>query len=378
MISDQNPSTYSTLSSIEVEDEVDFLTIAKTLWSSRKILIISLIVGAFLGLFFAIITPKEYTVSTIMVPQMSNSSKSQLGGLAALAGLDLGMAQSSELSPIIYPKIVNSVPFKLELMNAPINFEGIDKPVSIYDFYTKYKKPSILGIISKYTVGLPRVIINGLKKKPKELTLPKHIYNQPIHLTKKQYAIKKALDEMISLQVEKKEGYLTLIVKMPEALAAAQLAKIAQELLQRDITKFKVEKSQADLDFIQGRYDIAKAEAEKYQVNIAANTDRFKNLTSILPQVGTARIQTKYAIANNVFQDLAKQLEQAKIQVKKDTPVFAIVEPVVIPTENSKPSRFKIFVIWIFLSGVIGVGIVYGKKVMFGIKKRWNDISIEK
>jgi len=26
------------------------------------------------------------------------------------------MAESSELSPVIYPKIVNSIPFKLELM----------------------------------------------------------------------------------------------------------------------------------------------------------------------------------------------------------------------------------------------------------------------
>ena len=102
---------------------------------------------------------------------------------------------------------------------------------------------------------------------------------------------------------------------MPEALAAAELAQKAQVLIQRDITNFKVKKSQADLDYIQCRYDVAKA--ERYQVNVAVNTDRFKNLTSTLPQVWTTRIQTRYAIVNNVFLDLAKLLEQAKINVKK-------------------------------------------------------------
>lgn len=365
-------------SSSDDENEIDLIAITKTLWRGKKILIISLSIGTILGVLFAIISPKEYTVATVMVPQMSNTGKSQLGGLAALAGFDLGMAQSSELSPIIYPKIVNSVPFKLELMNVKINFKGIEKPVSIYDYYTKYKKPSILEIITKYTIGLPAVVLDAIKKKPKELSFPKSLQNKPIYLTNNQYEIKNLLDKMISLQVEKKDGYLTLIVKMPEALAAAQIAQKAQDLLQRDITNFKIEKSQADLDFIQDRFNVAKAEAEKYQLNVAVNTDRFKNLTSTLPQVNTNRIQTKYAIANNVFQDLAKQLEQAKIQVKKDTPVFTIIEPVSIPSKSSKPNRPMILVIWIFLGGIVGVGIVYWKQFITGIKQKWNEAEIGK
>jgi len=99
---------------------------------------------------------------------------------------------------------------------------------------------------------------------------------------------------------------------------------------------------------------------KKYQVSVAVNTDRIKNLTSTLPQVGNARTQIQYTIANTVFQDLAKQLEQTKIQVKKDTLVFTIVEPVVVPSESSKPNRPMILVMWIFLGGIIGVVIIFG------------------
>jgi len=372
MIQDQNISEKPAIATEEDEDTIDLLTLVKTLWNGRTTLIISIFIGTVLGVFVAISTPKEYTATTVMVPQMGSKGQSQLGGLAALAGISLNTDQGSELSPIIYPKIVNSIPFKLELMNAMINFSEFDKPISLFDYYTKEKKLSVIGAVKKYTIGLPGVIIGAFRGKQNEFVLPKSSNKQPLSLSKDQYAVKKALDAITSLDVDAKQGFLTLTVNMPEALAAAQVAQISQDLLQRYITEFKIEKAKADLDFIQGRYNVAKAEAERYQVSVAVNTDRFKNLTSSLPQVGNARTQTQYNIASGVFQELAKQLEQAKIQVKKDTPVFTIVEPVVVPSESSKPNKMMILIVWIFLGGIIGVGIIFGKHFLAGIKQKWN------
>lgn len=376
MIQDQN-RTEKPVVTTEEEDEIDLVALVKTVWKGRKTLLICMSIGAVLGLFVAISTPKEYTATTIMVPQTGSKGGSQLGGLAALAGISLNTEQGAEMSPILYPKIVNSIPFKLELMKAKINFSDIDQPISLFDYYTNYQKTSVLGAVKKYTIGLPGVItgviISSLRGKQKELVLPKTSNNQPLSLSKDQYAVKKALDAITFLEVDAKQGFLTLTVNMPEAFAAAQVAQVAQDLLQRYITEFKIEKAQADLEFIQGRYNVAKAEAERYQVSVAVNTDRIKNLTSTLPQVGNARTQTQYAIANSVFQDLAKQLEQAKIQVKKDTPVFTIVEPVVVPSESSKPNRPMILVIWIFLGGFLGVSVIFGKHFLAGIKQKWNE-----
>jgi len=381
MIQDQNINEKPVVITTEDDDEIDLIAIAKTLWTGRKTILISIGVCAVLGFFVAISSSEEYTVSTVLVPQMATSSKSQLSGLASLAGIDLGLTQSSELSPVIYPKIVNSVPFKLELMNAPIHFSKVDKPVSMLEYYSNpdYNKPSVLSIVRKYTLGLPGVILGAIRKKPQEQELSKNIEKSNlINLSKDQKKIIHQLNRDVSLAVDKKEGYLTLTVNMPEALAAAELAQKAQELLQREIIKFKVEKSQADLDFIQGRYNVAKAEAEGYQINVAVASDRYKNLTSNVPQVAGARVQTKYGIASGVYQDLAKQLEQAKIQVKKDTPVFTIVEPVTIPTERSKPNRAMILIIWLFMGCVIGCGIVYGKQWLKDMRSKWQSTDIQK
>jgi LPS O-antigen subunit length determinant protein (WzzB/FepE family) len=358
------------------EDEIDLIALAKTFWAGRVTVLICLLIGTVLGVFIAIESPKEYTATTIMVPQTGSKSSSlgSLGGLAAMAGIDLSSSsQGGELSPIVYPKIASSIPFKLELMNTPIKFEDFDKPLSLFDYTIKNKKKTVLGTIQKYTIGLPGVIMEALKGKKKEPVITKAGNGHIIVLTEDQNKVSKALDKIILLDVDAKEGYLTLTVNMPEALAAAQLAQKAQELLQRDITDFKVQKAKADLEFIQGRYNEVQAQAGGYQINIAQKTDQYKDLVSAVPQVQTTRMQTKYGIANTVFVELAKQLEQAKMQVKKDTPVFTIVEPVSVPMEKTKPNRPMILIIWIFLGGIMGTGIVFGKGFVANVKKKWRE-----
>jgi len=65
--------------------------------------------------------------------------------------------------------------------------------------------------------------------------------------------------------------------------------------------------------------------------------------------------------------------EQAKIQVKKDTPVFTIIEPVTVPSEKSKPNRLMILFIWFFLGGVVGAGTVFGHGFIEPLKKKWME-----
>jgi LPS O-antigen subunit length determinant protein (WzzB/FepE family) len=361
------------------EDEIDLIAFARTFWKGRLTVLLYLFIGGIIGVFLAIVTPNEYTATTIMVPQTNGKSTSLggLGGLAALAGIDLSSAsQSGDMSPILYPKIVSSIPFKLEIMNTPIKFTEFDKPISLFDYIIKEKKTSVLGTLKKYTLGLPGVIIVAIKGKTSSLELPKKMDDQPILLTEDQFKVSKVLDEIVSLEVEPKQGYLTLTVTLPEAIAAAQLTKKAQELLQQNITNFKIQKAKEDLEFIQGRYNEAQAKAEGYQINIAQRTDQYKNLTSSVPQVQTTRVQTKYGIASTVYQELAKQLEQAKIQVKKDTPVFTIIEPVSVPLERSKPNRPMILFIWILLGGITGLSFVFGKPLLANVKKKLKEEEI--
>lgn len=362
----------------EYQDEfnIDIVNIAKTLWDNKLTIAICVIVSTIFGCVVAFSTPNQYTARTILVPQVKSNSKSNLSSLAALAGVDLGLTESSDLSPLIYPKIVRSVPFNLELMNLPVSFKSQKRKISIYEYYTKYKKTSVLDYIVKFTIGLPSVVLDLIKPDQKEIKISKETGNVRLYLTKKQLKVKKILDKNMQLLVEKKDGYLTLSVTAEDPIVAAELTQKAQQMLQDFITEFKIEKSRAELQFIQGRYDVAKSEAERFQINMASNLDKYKNLTSNIPMVGNSRIQTKYSIANSVYMELAKQLEQAKIQVKRDTPVFTIIEPVVIPTYYSKPNRPIILFLWLFIGFTFGIGLVYLKKWYLDSKMKWKELSL--
>ena len=356
------------------EEEIDLIALAKKLWDGRKTIIICTVVGLVLGVFVAMTSPKEYTASSVMVPQLGEGSTKLggLSGLASMAGLNLNMNQTQELSPTVYPEIVSSVPFQLELMNEKFNFSDISEPVSLIDYYTKYKKkPSVIATVKKYTIGLPFLLLKAIKGEPKEIKLPGNATDQPLILTKDQNLVRKKLSTMLSLDVNTKEGILTLSSRMPEAIVAAQVTEKAQELLQKKITEFKIEKAKDNLNFIQERYNETKKEFEKAQYNLALITDRNKDFTSGLPLIEKDRIQTQYTITYTVFQDLAKQLEQAKIQVKKETPIFTILKPVTVPSEKTKPKKMQILAIWLFLGGIIGIGFVFGKSFFSDLKKKW-------
>jgi uncharacterized protein involved in exopolysaccharide biosynthesis len=359
------------------DDEIDLIALGKTFWKGRSILIKSVIAFGLIGLFVAILSPKEYVAKTVMVPQVSDgqSKLGGLSGLAAMAGFNLNLGSTgSELSPTIYPQIVSSIPFQLELMNTPLNFSGSASPVTLYDYFAKESKTSFLGYLKKYTVGLPGKIISSVKGKTVEDVSIGSAPKQPIQLTEKQREVRDLLSKLVSLDVNAKDSYLSLSAKMEEAGPAAQLAQRAQELLQQYIIEFKIKKTKANLDFVQQRYDETAKEYNLAQQRLAAFRDRNRGLTSAVAGTDQEKLISQYNLISGVYTELAKQLEQARIQVKQDTPVFTIIEPVSVPTERSKPNRPMIFFIWIFLGGVVGTGIIFGKEYMTVMKKRWREI----
>ena len=360
------------------DDEIDLIALAKTFWSGKRTVLISILICGVLGFFIAISASKEFVASTIMVPSGSDagSKLGGLGGLAAMAGINIGSSTSSELSPTVYPQIISSLPFQMELMKTPLNFQEFSQPVILFDYYTRIQKPNLL---LKYTIGLPGVIIglpgvilSAIKgKQPEKLITSEE--NQPFELSDKQRDVRQILFGLISLDVNAKDGLLTLSAKMPEARAAAQLGQRAQELLQQYIVEFKIKKAKANLDFIQQRYDETSKKYEAAQQQLASFSDRNKNVSLATVKTEETRLNSQYNLIYSIYSELAKQLEQAKIQVKQDTPVFTIIEPISVPTKKSKPNRPMILFIWLFLGGVIGTGIVFGKGYLRTVKKQWNE-----
>ena len=365
-------NTPPTTPSGSTDDEIDLIALAQTLWNGRKTIIKSVLAGLALGLIVALTSPKEFTASTTMVPQTGDQT-SKMGGLsslAAMAGVNLGSVGTSEsLSPTIYPQILQSVPFQLELMNSRFNCPDTPEPVSLFAYYTDEQRTGLLGNLKKYTLGLPGLLIRAVGGKPDTTLIPGS--DQLLRLTKDQDEVRRKISEQISLDINEKDGYITLSARFSDALLAAQVARKAQTMLQDYITRYKLEKAAEQLNFVQARFEEKKTEFDLAQKNLALFRDRNKNVSSALAMTEQEQLQSQYNLAYSIYSELAKQVEQAQIQVKEDTPILTVIEPVRVPLEKSKPNRPLILIIWIFLAAIVGTGLVFGREFYAGIKDRW-------
>ncbi len=374
---EQNSTTYHPVP--EEEEGIDIMALVRSLWEDRKTIIICTAVFIVLGLVAALTMKRTYTVNTVMVPQLSSGKTSSLSSLASLAGFDLGTTSSADLSPVTYPQIVSSTPFRLELLHTPLHYEKADTAVSMLDYALNYDKPGVMAAVKKYTIGLPGVILGALRGEKEELSLPAEGVTdgpKPLLVNKDEEKFMTAIGNAVSLAVDKKEGLLTLSVTGSEPIQTAELALKAQQLLQAEITRFRTEKAEAELEYVQARYKEVKAEADHYQNLLASVTDRSQSMTTTRSRVEMERVRSKYTVANSIYLEMAKQLEQSKMQVKRDTPAFTIVQPVAVPTKPSN-SRAKTLIVWTFLGFVLGCGIVLLKGYLPKLKEMFNADSPE-
>jgi LPS O-antigen subunit length determinant protein (WzzB/FepE family) len=358
----------------EEEDTIDIIALLKQLWVARKTILRITMVFLFLGIFVAIFSKKEYTASTTFVPSSQGEGvKGNLGGLASLAGISLGGATgSSEISPELYPQIVNSIPFQLELLKTKLTIDGQEEPVSYKEYYTTIYSAGVLANIKKYTLGLPGVILSLFRVDAEEEIVSQK--NGIIFLSQEDNDLIKQLADQISLAVNDKEGFVTISVTLPDAKASAQLTIKAQTLLQDYALKFKTQKSIEELKYIEDRYLEKQQEFTKIKIEFARFQDQNNGINTALGKTEFLQLQSDYELVLSVYTELAKQLETQRLQVKKDTPLFTVLKPVNIPIEKSAPKRFLILVIYLFLGLVLSVGYVLVRPIVLNVKKDFINV----
>jgi len=350
------------------EDEIDLIELLKKVYTEKKFILKTSILAALFGIVYALFQPNEFTSSTTFIPQLSSDVKaggSSLSGLASLAGINLGGVEgSSEFPPTLYPQVVESVPFKLELLSSSIINNGDE--LTLRDHFNNDKGGFnlLLGTLKKYTIGLPSLILGSFKNED-ESSSNSMIYS----VSEEDSKLFEKLNQVFSLSINDKEGFITMAFTDQNKSISAQVTQIAQSLLQEKIIEYKVQSSKELLGFTTRQYNENKSTFEKLQDTRAVFVDKNINISSSLYQNKLSRIESELSIAQTVVQQLASQVEQAKLQVNKDTPVFTTIKPVTIPFERSAPKRSQIVLIFGFLGLVLSCGYVLVKEQAMEIFK---------
>lgn len=317
------------------EDEIDIRELILPLWQNRFRILKVAAATAAIGLILGFLTPTTYTATSTFIPQTAESggSASNLGGLAALAGINLNAGgNSADIPPTLYPKVLASAPFKSSLLDAKIEFKG---DTLSYRDYLLSKPKSMVGLIAKYTIGLPGLLISSAKEKNNEIAEQNGI----APLTDEEYEIHKTIQGLISIESNKKEGYVTLTVVDGDPQVAAQVALATEAVLQDWIINYKIKNAKAQYDFTERQFQLKQKEFFALQDELASFKDRNQNISSALFQNRLSRIEAEFNITEAVYSELAKQKEQAAIQLSKDTPTFSVIDPVAVPKLKTGPKK---------------------------------------
>ena len=325
-------------------DEIDLISIAKPIWKKRNLVFLTTTLFVFIGVLVALISPIEYKSSTTFIPQNSKgSNSSSLSGVASLVGINLGLGMNNnEIAPQMYPEISDSPKFKRMLLNK---FLDNEKTVTLENF-----------IINHYELDN----LNDSK-------------SDPMYVSINEEEMFNIISEIISISVNQKDGFVTINSVMPVAEYAAKCAKNAREILQDIIIKNKIESANQVLEFSNNQLSQRKLEFDEIQSKLSYFKDSNLNLVNSSFINEQEKLEAEFEIMSAVVTELSKQVEQAKLQVSRNTPVFSTIKEAVVPNKRIKPKRSQIVIIYAFIGLVFSISYVLLLKPTKDILKKISE-----
>lgn len=343
------------------ELQIDWMGILRQVLAIRKTLYKAAGIGLIIGILIALGTPKQYTVSITLSPEMGSSKSGS--GLASMAASFLGGSIGSDspdaLNATLTPDIVTSTPFLMELFDARVVSQ--DKQIdTTFTAYLDEQKSSWMG----YVLKAPGMAISGIKslfseKKEKTET----IQEGTIELNEEDAAKLEGLRQQITAEVDKKTAITTLSVTLQDPKVTATIADSVVSKLQQYITAYRTSKAKEDCQYLEKLYKERQQEYYDAQQRYARYVDANSNVVFQSTLAERERLQNDMNLAYQVYSQVAQQLQVARAKVQEEKPVFAVVEPAVVPLNPSGTSRKVIVLGFLFLAvAFTGAWELLGKK----------------
>ena len=332
------------------EVEIDLMDLLRKVIGIRKKVYKAAGIGLVIGVIVAISIPKQYTVEVTLSPEMGNNKEGGLSGLAAsFLGSGVTMGDGTDaLNASLSADIVSSTPFLLELsaMDIPVTKNEV---MTLNTYLDEETSPWW-----SYVIGFPGMVIGGVKSlfiedEDESIFLDKASQGT-IELSKKESQKIESLKKKIVASVDKKTSMTSVTATFQDSKVAAVVADSVVKKLQEYIIDYRTSKSKEDCLYLEKLFKERQQEYYVAQKKYADYMDSHDNI--ILQSVRTEqeRLQNDMSLAYQVYSQVASQLQVARAKVQEEKPVFAVVEPAVVPLYPSGTSRKVYVLVFVFLS----------------------------
>jgi LPS O-antigen subunit length determinant protein (WzzB/FepE family) len=281
-----------------------------------------------------------FTSSTTFIPSsQERSSGSSLSGVASLVGINLGaMSSGNEIPSSMYPQVSESVEFKRLMLEEFIDEK---KQIVMKSYLADYYK-----------------IDDNLKINNSNKSFISKFEDKLFNLLQK---------KIFSISVNEKDGFVTISANMPESEYAAYAAINARNILQKIIINTKIKGAKQNLKFSEEQLKSKRIEFDEIQNKLGYFNDSNLNIVTSSIINERKKLEADFQIINAVIVELSKQVEQNKLQVSKDTPVFSIIKEATMPVLRSSPKRAQMVLIFGFLGLILSIVYVLLKDYLLNI-----------
>ena len=352
------------------ELEIDLMDLLRKIIGIRKKIYKAAGIGLIIGVIVAISIPKQYTVEVTLSPEMGNNKGGGLSGLAAsFLGSGVSMGDGTDaLNASLSADIVSSTPFLLELSNMKVPVSGSEE-ISLSSYLDEESSPWW-----SYVIGFPGMVIGGVKslfiEDEDESIFSDKASQGTIELSKKESQKIESLKKKIVASVDKKTSMTSVTATFQDSKVAAVVADSVVKKLQEYIIDYRTSKSKEDCLYLEELFKERQQEYYEAQRKYADYMDSHDNI--ILQSVRTEqeRLQNDMSLAYQVYSQVAGQLQVARAKVQEEKPVFAVVEPAVVPLYPSGTSRKVYVLVFVFLSVCIVISWnLFGKDLLSKFKE---------
>lgn len=353
--------------SLNKEIEIDLIDILRKIITYRRVLYKAAGIGLIVGVIVALSMPSQYTVQVTLSPEIGNSKGS--GGLAGLAASFLGngvtMGETVDaLNASLSADIVSSTPFLLEILNMQVIVSPKGDRMDLGSYLDHCSSPWW-----SYIIGFPSLIINGVQSFFKDEQITDKISQGAIELSKEENDRINFLKNHITAGIDKKTAITSISVTLQDPKVTAIVADSIIHKLQEYIINYRTFKAKEDCAYLSKLFEERKEEYYVAQGNYADYMDSHDDLILQSVRAEQERLQNDMNLAYQVYSQVANQLQVARAKVQEEKPIFAVVEPAVVPLEPSGVSK-KVYVLLFVCIAVIctGIWILFGKDILLLLK----------
>ena len=345
-----NPKLLSELQKVERDEiEIDLMDVLRKIISIRKTLYKAAGVGVIIGIIVYLSIPKQYTVNVTLSPEMggSKSGNGLVGIAASFWGSGVSSGDSSDaLNASLSSEIVSSTPFLLELLSIDIPAPDGNGNMVLNSYLDDQSSPWW-----NYVIGFPSMVVGGVKSLFSERTLDtlENVGRRgTLELSQEQNTKVNVLRNSVKASIDTKTAITNVSVSLQSPKVAAVVADSVVHKLQDYITDYRTSKVKDDCAYLEKLFKERQREYYTAQKKYANYVDTHDNLVLQSVRTEQERLQNDMSLAYQIYSQVANQLQVARAKVQEEKPVFAVVEPAIVPLNPSGMKLIIYVIVFVF------------------------------